>query len=160
MQKITIRLERVFDVAITSTSSNGPVKTLFSFESSKKRHFGIVADGTPSLQSGQTITAILRRENDWRTLEGFIIHETKEISCRSPSFSLWPLPMIIFSALIAYISLAYHDEKKLWLVLGGHGVVFLFLVWQATHSFRMREALRLSLSNQPGACPTFVDTQT
>jgi hypothetical protein len=111
MHPITIRMDRVFDVQPDAFSGNLR-RTLFSFESGGKRYFSILVDGDPKLVSGQTITALLKRKDDWQTVQGIVIHETSEIFAPSVAIDIWVVLLTMFIAGIFYMDLQFTIHKS------------------------------------------------
>lgn len=74
----TVTFTRVFDFLDITSGKKAP-GTVFSFEMASGRQFGIYVPDKPRIQEGDTITALLRKPDDWQTLAGWINHETGEI---------------------------------------------------------------------------------
>jgi hypothetical protein len=138
MHKVTIHLDRVFDVMVAE--SGGHRKTLFSFESNGQRHFGVSAYGEPNIQAGQTITALLKQPGNWKTLDAFVIHETKEVSC-------WDIPlkfgifMLFLSGMLWYFLMSNSALGEQWIVLGVHAVLAIAITLRAERMKRIRQEL-------------------
>lgn len=141
MHSVTIRMDRVFDVQ-PDTFSGNIRRTLFSFESNGKRHFSVLVDGDPKLISGQTITAILKHQDDWQTVLGMRIHETGEIFAPDIGLDVWLLLLIMFSAGIFYMELQHSYPEALVPTLAGHALIAAFFVRSAIATKRIRRALR------------------
>lgn len=54
--------ERLFDAAPSGTSILS--QTSFGFESNRKRHFDVTVPGSPRLEQGMTVAALLEKPND------------------------------------------------------------------------------------------------
>lgn len=81
MHRITIRLDRVFDVQTTyfRPDANGNALTRFGFESEGQIHEDVVIEGSPMLVSGTKITAVLARDGEWKSLVALRIHGSDKI---------------------------------------------------------------------------------
>lgn len=145
MHSVTLRMDRVFDVQPDAFSGNIR-RTLFSFESGGKRYFSVLVNGDPKLQSGQTITAILERPGDWQTVLGMRIHETGEVCAPGAAQHVWWLLRTAFFAAVIGMDLQYSHPKALAPVLAGHGLVAVFLVYNAFGNTKIRRALRPAVS--------------
>jgi len=77
MQCVTLKMDRVFDIQPYPIGHQK--RTCFSFESGGKRYLSVLVLGRPKLAAGQTITAVLREQDNWQSLIGLRIHETGEI---------------------------------------------------------------------------------
>jgi hypothetical protein len=138
MHKVNTRLDRVFDVLVTE--DGGQRITIFSFESNGKRHFGVRAYGEPKIQSGQTITALLKQPGNWKTLEAFVIHETGEVSCWDTSLR-FVICLICISGVIYYFLMIDSDIVGLWIALGAHALLALGIAWRAAQVKKIRQEL-------------------
>lgn len=80
MQQITLTFERIFDVYRHPDAGGCRKHTLFGFTANGKAEYGVTVPGWPPLEPGQTITALLDRNDDWQTLLGWVDHATGEIT--------------------------------------------------------------------------------
>jgi hypothetical protein len=134
-------MDRIFDVQ-PDTFSGTIRRTLFSFESNGKRYLSVLVDGDLKLVSGQTITAILKNEDDWQTLLGMRIHETGDVFAPGTGLNVWLLLMAAFSAGIWYMKLSDNHPEAVALTLAGHVLIAAFFVRRAITAQRIRRALR------------------
>jgi len=74
-----VTFDRVFDIQRRAASRYAPQRTDFSFESGGKTRYAIQVPGWPRVQAGDTITAVLAREGNWRTLAGWKNHANGEL---------------------------------------------------------------------------------
>lgn len=144
MQVLTVRMDRVYDVHLDSFSRH-MLWTLFSFDSNGRRYVSLSVDGEPVLKSGQTITAVLRRSDDWQTLEGIRIHETGEICARSPSGYIRLMLLTCFFAVVWYMQLKFDHPELLTSVLAGFVLLASFFGYRAYHCNRIIRMLRLTV---------------
>ena len=144
MHLVTLRMDRVFDVQPDAFSGNIS-RTLFGFESGGRRYFSVLADGEPKLQSGQTITAVLKRPGDWQTVLGIRIHETGEIFAPRASSYIGLLLLTVFASIIAYMELVYLQPGALAPVLAGSALVGIFFACRMMACTAVRRALRPGL---------------
>lgn len=95
MQRITITIDRVFDIT-TGVSRGKQPCTFFSFQSGQASEYGVALPGEPTLVNGMTVSAFLEENDNWQTLLGWVNHGTGEIVCWSRGsnvlFFLWSLP--------------------------------------------------------------------
>lgn len=82
MPLVTLRLDRVFDLQRHRGSSFRAQHTTFCIESGGSERLGLRIEGWPAIREGTTITALLREPHDWRTLAGWIEHDSGEIVLR------------------------------------------------------------------------------
>jgi hypothetical protein len=99
MPLITLRLDRVFDVVYVRPKNGN--HTLFSFESDGHRHFGVMLPGRLTLRDGMVVTALLARENDWQSLQGWRDHETGEVVHDATLRELMVIPFAVMLAIAA-----------------------------------------------------------
>ena len=147
MHPVTIRMDRVFDVQPDAFSGNLR-RTLFSFESGGKRYFSILVDGDPKLVSGQTITALLKRKNDWQTVQGILIHETSAIFAPSVVIDIWVVLLTIFSAGIFYMDLQFTSPDSLPLAMAIHALVAALFLRSAMQSISIHRTLKSFITKQ------------
>ena len=141
LHTVTLRMDRMFDVQPDAFSGN-ICRTLFSFESDGKRYFSVLVNGEPRLQSGQTITAVLRCEGDWQTVMGMRVHETGEV-CAPRVASTAPLLVgIALTVFLTTLELQHSYLEALVPVLAAHGLGAAICVHNAIKSIRIRRALR------------------
>ncbi len=101
MQLITLRLDRVFDVVSDRTRQGN--HTVFSFESDGHRHFSVKLPGHHALRDGMLVTAMLARENDWESLQGWRDHETGEVIFKLASGEMVAIPCALILTLAAAV---------------------------------------------------------
>jgi hypothetical protein len=147
MHPITIRMDRVFDVQPDAFSGNLR-RTLFSFESGGKRYFSILVDGDPKLVSGQTITALLKRKDDWQTVQGIVIHETSEIFAPSVAIDIWVVLLTMFIAGIFYMDLQFTNPDSIPLAMAIHALVAAFFLRSAMQAISIHRTLKSFVAKQ------------
>lgn len=77
MYPATVTIDRVFSVAYR-WGNPGP-RTEFGFASGNKRYYGLELPGRPAIEAGMQVTAILEKEGDWNSLQGWFNHTTGEL---------------------------------------------------------------------------------
>ena len=77
MYQATVTIDRVFSVAYR-WGNPGP-RTEFGFASGNKRYYGLELPGKPAIEAGMQVTAILEKEGDWSSLQGWFNHTTGEV---------------------------------------------------------------------------------
>ena len=101
MNEVTITFDRVFDIARTSRR-NRVVRTEFGFQSGDLKLDRIAVPGAPRIEDGMTVTALLERPGEWRTLLGWVNHATGEIACQSAASNIAGIGPIVLGSLLAY----------------------------------------------------------
>lgn len=83
LQKTTF--ERLFPAAPSGTGLL--TLTSFGFESNRKRHFDVTVPGSPRIEQGMTVIALLEKPNDWSSdsFLGWFTCEDGSLVCDSPS---------------------------------------------------------------------------
>ncbi|SCK21505.1 hypothetical protein VAR608DRAFT_1645 [Variovorax sp. HW608] len=100
MNAVTITFDRVFDI-VHRSRRNRVLSTEFGFESADVKESGVAVPGAPRIEAGMTVTAVLERPGDWRTLLGWVNHGTGEIACRSAASSLGGIVAMLLGSLWA-----------------------------------------------------------
>jgi hypothetical protein len=129
MQKITLTLTNVFDVVRMSAKST---YTRFGFSSGDQTYTGLMIKGHPRIESGMTITAILRKDDDWKTLEGWLDLDTSSCVMPQPPSLVATVLMAFFSFALIYLFLRGQNQVDASAALFGLviGCVALFCGWQ------------------------------
>lgn len=79
LHRVTITFNRVFDV-VRFRDYEKPAHSLFGFETSSGKYYGVEIPGHPRIEAGDTVTALLSTPNNWKTLKGWVNHQTREIA--------------------------------------------------------------------------------
>lgn len=82
LHRVTVTFDRVFDI-VQARGYETPAHTLFGFEASSRRYYGVKVPGHPRIEVGDTVTALLSNPSNWQTLQGWVNHETREIAAPS-----------------------------------------------------------------------------
>jgi len=101
MNEVTITFDEVFDIVRNSQRSR-VLSTQFGFRSGDMKKHGITVPGSPRIEAGMTVTAVLERPGDWQTLLGWVNHETGEIACRRAASNIGGIGAIVLGSLLAY----------------------------------------------------------
>jgi hypothetical protein len=143
MQQVTLTLTNVFDVV--RKARKGPY-TRFGFSSDGQTHVGLTVEGHPRIESGMKITAILRKDGDWNTLEGWLDHDTG--ACVMP---MVPSPVtFVMMAIFATVLVVFggqghggplHVDPTAALYGLALGCVAIFASWQYLSKKRICAAL-------------------
>lgn len=141
MQRITIKIDRVFDIT-TGVSRGKQPCTFFSFQSGPVSEYGIAVPGTPELENGMTVSAFLEENDNWQTLLGWVSHETGDVVCWSRGsnvlFFLWSVPV---AAALLVVS---HQSPKICAV----GLLALaFYLFMTAREYRVLSKTRRALKN-------------
>lgn len=108
MNKVIVTFDRVFDIVRRLMGSRMPC-TEFGFQNGDTKKYGITAPGLPRIEAGMTVTAVLRRPDDWQTLIGWVDHETGEIACRSPMLEIGGFAALLIGAIWAHYLMDSHS---------------------------------------------------
>ncbi len=140
MEKITVQFTRIFDSVPAGRHGED---SQFGFETSGKREFAVTAPGHPRIEAGMTITALLRKPGNWKTLWGWVDHESGEIA-----IPRMPVATGVFTALFSlYLPIVIvmsNLNKMSWALLplvAASMAVFLFCVMRTLADWRMKKAL-------------------
>ncbi|MEJ8812762.1 hypothetical protein WKW77_16870 [Variovorax ureilyticus] len=101
MHEITITFDRVFDIVRGARRGRVP-STVFGFQAKEVEVRGVAVAGSPRIEAGMTITAVLERPGDWQSLIGWVNHETGEIACRPAGSNLGGIGAVVLGGLWAY----------------------------------------------------------
>ncbi|SEB13473.1 hypothetical protein [Variovorax sp. YR216] len=101
MNEITITFDRVFDIVRGSRRNRVPC-TVFGFQSGDVEERSVAVPGSPRIEAGMTVTAVLERPGDWQTLLGWVNHETGEIACRPAGSNFGGIGAVVLGGLWAY----------------------------------------------------------
>lgn len=141
MQRITITIDRVFDIT-TGVSRGKQPCTFFSLQSGQVSEYGVAVPGEPDLGNGMTVSALLKESDNWQTLLGWVNHGTGEIACwsRGPEvfFLLWSIP-----AAAALLVLGQQSPK-----VSAVGLLALaFYFWMTTREYAVLSKARRALKD-------------
>ncbi|SAL71090.1 hypothetical protein AWB71_04322 [Caballeronia peredens] len=146
---VTARLEDVTNVITTGRSP----QTSFNATIEGRRYCGLDIGGRPSLKSGMTVTAALRRANDWYSLAGWMNHESGEVEgITPPELSLFSAYAMLIAAASAFKAFLDHGEfaASAFMLVALFGLVAADLMLSSKTSWDVQKQLR---SN----CATFSD---
>lgn len=141
MQRITITIDRVFDIT-TGVSRGKQPCTFFSFQSGQASEYGVAVPGEPELGNGMTISAFLKEIDNWHTLLGWVNHGIGEVVCWSRGsyvfFFLWSLPAA--AALLV-------SSPKLPKVSAVGLLALAFYLWMAIREYSVLSKARRALTD-------------
>lgn len=87
MYAVSLTFDRIFDVVRVPETRYVRKQTLFGFQSGTVIQYGVTVPGWPELKAGHTVTVLLRRPDDWQSVQGWVNRSTGELaSPSSPSF--------------------------------------------------------------------------
>lgn len=87
MSKVTVRFDEIARVSRDGgwTGRNyWPRQTVFSFMSDFKYFPYVAAPGWPEIREGLTVTALLEKPGDWKSMLGWVNHDSGEIAAPNP----------------------------------------------------------------------------
>jgi len=120
---VNARLEDLTNVVVTGGGRSAP-RTSFNATIEGKRYYGLDIGGRLNLKSGMTVTAALRRTNDWYSLAGWKNIESGKIEgITPPEFSLFSAFLIFITGALTLH--AFYDGGDLTLL----NIVFIAVLW-------------------------------
>ncbi|MFZ6756006.1 hypothetical protein ACO0K9_02210 [Undibacterium sp. Ji50W] len=130
MTMITIRFVRI--VNLTRTMHAHQQRTVFGFESDTLQQNEVVVPGWPDVKAGALISLFFDQSGNWKTIQGWINHDTGEFSVKSIGYhkdtilrcvavmltlSFWGFPdilnTVIFLSLFFWVGLSSLKIRKL-----------------------------------------------
>jgi hypothetical protein len=88
MERVAVTFEKVLHVRRVAPSHAAARHTVFSFITNGRIVQDVPAPGWPRLASGSRVMAVLREQDDWQSLVGWVNLETGEVVAPSPGRSL------------------------------------------------------------------------
>ncbi|MDR2187053.1 MAG: hypothetical protein LBE62_03250 [Azonexus sp.] len=149
MEEVTQTFDRIFGVQQQVRDRFGSKFTTFGFESKGRRYFELSVQGWPTLNDGMTVTALLRKSDDWKSVVGWVAHDSGEIVCRDTRrhfvSAAWLLLITLIAALGFSVSTKGIDSiLSIWAKAGLWLILFGFAVWEfadGINSIRERQRL-------------------
>lgn len=121
MHAFQITFDEILHVHRNAASRSSPKHTVFSFMSQYQYTPYVTVPGFPRLEPGMRVTAVLRSENDWKTLVGWIDLDTNAIVTPNARWHLHRLLFLsawaAFSVLVFGGNLAQAPSTYTWLLL-------------------------------------------
>jgi hypothetical protein len=93
MKIVNARFDEILHVHRIEANTALPRRTVFSFMMEFRYTPYITIPGFPRLENGMSVVAVLRNENDWKTLVGWRDAKTGEVASPDPS---WHLKRLLF----------------------------------------------------------------
>ena len=109
MEFVTVRFDRVFEVS-RAAGLRGPACSEFSFQAANMKQYAVRVPGSPGIEAGMTVTALLGKPGDWHSLCGWKNWTTGELA----------LPSLLHTGLTTLASTAICALSVL-VALGGDG---------------------------------------
>jgi len=130
MEAVNVVFDEILHVHRNRASRTAPEHTIFSFMSNFKYTPYVTVPGSPRLEPGMRVKALLRTPGDWKSLIGWIDLKTGEITAPNPNWHLRGL--LLLGLWLAGISLvlskalvARHVPLLLfWVLAVGVGAFF------------------------------------
>ena len=110
---------------------------MFSFMSKFEYTPYVTVPGSPRLEAGMSVLALLRVPEDWNSLVGWLDLETGELAAPNPNWYLYRLLFICgWSILVALVMsqgalLLQFPQALLWLLLASFWAIFSFTQYRA-----------------------------
>ena len=95
MQVISVTFDQVMHVHRNRANQFNPQHTLFTFISAGVYFPYVKVFGWPNIDVGTTVTAILRKPNDWKSLAGWVNQESLEIAAPNKNARLKTIVFIL-----------------------------------------------------------------
>ncbi|MFM8899730.1 MAG: hypothetical protein ACKOF9_07255 [Burkholderiales bacterium] len=102
MQPITVTFNEVFDVVKSRGSDGRLQRTQFGFSTSEFKKYGVSVPGFPRVCKGDTVTVLLREQNNWQTLLGWYNHSTSEFALHDYRGLFLVALIFLFAALLFF----------------------------------------------------------
>jgi len=157
MQAVQLTFDEILHVHRNAASRGSPKHTVFSFMSQYQYTPYVTVPGFPRLEPGMKVTAVLRSENDWKTLVGWIDLDTSALVAPNPSWHLYRLLFLggwaALSALLfgEALSRASGPYAGLLLLLLGFWVVLSFVEFRDWRQAKADTAFLLDLQRNNAA---------
>lgn len=150
MNEVTITFDRVFDIVPTSQRKR-VVRTEFGFQAGDLKQERVAVPGSPRIEDGMTVTALLDRPGDWRSLLGWVNHETGEIACYRAGSSIAGIGPIVLGSFLAYHFAGTNPIFAALVFVISIGICIGSVVGmrKAAASRRLLEAVRMNLNAAP-----------
>ncbi len=100
MNEATVTFEQVFDVTRNVRRSRVP-STEFGFQAGEMKVQSVLVSGSPRIEAGMTVTALLDRPGDWQSLLGWVDHETGEIASQRPGSHVGGIVAMVLGGFLA-----------------------------------------------------------
>lgn len=141
MYQAYAKIVRVFP--LQRANFRGDKSTQFGFATETKRHYCLSVEGWPTIEAGMEITAILEKEGDWQTLQGWINHTTGEIV--APARGKWIIYLLILS-LMTLITCSSWENMN--------GIIFLPFFLLFSYLLHRTNCVHKALAAVPKELPT------
>ncbi|MDB5806287.1 MAG: hypothetical protein JWN73_3609 [Betaproteobacteria bacterium] len=140
MQPVTVTFERIFDVRQGYLGIRG-MRTTFGFENSRMRKEEACVRGFPEFRNGMTVTLLLGRNDDWRTIIGWVDHANGEVT--APSMIPPVATLIIAGCVILFcvFALPAADHRVVSPGLLPLFAILILNAWAACRWFKARQML-------------------
>ncbi|RYY86597.1 MAG: hypothetical protein EOO15_14130 [Chitinophagaceae bacterium] len=118
MEQVTIVFRRVFDLHRIESSRYITRHTLFSFEAEGLTKYSVRVPGWPEIKVGTTVTALLRKPENWQTVIGWVNHESGEVSEERIAYPYLPTFTAACMGIIWGFAMLSSERRALQVVLG------------------------------------------
>ncbi len=137
MEAVTAVFDEILHVHRNRASRTAPEHTVFSFMSDFKYTPYVTVPGSPRLEPGMHVRALLRTPGDWKSLVGWIDLKTGELAAPNPNWhfrglflvGIW---LVAISVVMARAVIEWHVPLALfWLLALGVGALFARVEYKA-----------------------------
>jgi hypothetical protein len=132
MQEISVTFDQVMHVHRNRANQFNPQHTLFTFISAGVYFPYVKVFGWPNIDIGTTVTAILRKPNDWKSLAGWVNHESLEIAAPKKNARLKTI-LVVLLLTCFQVLLFWNYPKALGII------VFIMLVLSILNYFNWQK---------------------
>lgn len=137
MHDVTVVFDEILHVHRNRATKTTPEHTVFSFMSDFKYTPYVTVPGSPRLEPGMSVRALLREAGNWKTLVGWLDLKTGELSAPDPKWHLHRLLflagwLVFVSVLLGRADLQLQEPQALlWLLFASVWVVFSRIEYKA-----------------------------
>ncbi|MQR00608.1 hypothetical protein [Glaciimonas soli] len=138
MDLVKVKLDRVFDIVKIQGRSGR--HTLFSFESSGVKHYGISVRDWPKIESGMVISALLERDEDWQSIFGWVDHSTGEVFNSEGYTAVFVCILLLFLSVVSAGAFLADWRGNWFALLISLGLIYYAIV-NVTRALRAKKIL-------------------
>ena len=145
MQTVRVAFDDVLHVHRNRASRTAPEHTVFSFMSQFNYTPYVTVPGSPRIEPGMSVLALLRNPEDWKSLVGWLDLKTGELAAPKPNWHLHRLLflsswLLVASAFMGHEALQLQfPQALLWALFASFWAVFFrseYKAWRQAQSDR------------------------
>jgi len=137
MEVVSAVFDEILHVHRNRASRTLPEHTVFSFMSNFKYTPYVTVPGSPRLEAGMRVRALLRTPGDWKSLVGWLDLQTGELTAPNPKWRLHRLFFLAAWLVAASVLLGksvvqvQYPQLLLWLLIASFWVIFTRIEYKA-----------------------------